>query len=272
MATYAIGDIQGCFNTLKALLKRFRFDPNLDRIWLVGDLVNRGPRSLEVLRWAAGLGDRVTAVLGNHDLHLMGRAAGVRAPKSHDTLNGILEAPDRETLLGWLASRPLLHREGPFLLVHAGLLPSWSPSHARSLAQEVETQLRGKGREQLLKSLLEDRPILVWNERLSGASRLRVISDALTRMRTCTKEGRMCLGFNGPPQAAPPGCIPWYEVPGRASRSATVVCGHWAALGLSVQAGLVALDTGCVWGGHLTAFRLEDSEIFQEPMGDDPGA
>ncbi len=273
MATYAIGDIQGCFNTLTSLLERFRFDPNADRIWLVGDLVNRGPRSLEVLRWAAGLGDRLTTVLGNHDLHLLAMAAGVREPKPRDTLCAVLEAPDREDLIGWLSHRPLVHREGPFVMVHAGLLPSWNASEARLLAREVEGELASKRQRRLLQSLYHrsqgSQESLVWDDTLTGISRLRVITDALTRLRTCTREGRMCLDFTGPPDAAPNGCMPWHEVPGRSSLSHTIVCGHWAALGLHLREGLLALDSGCVWGGSLTGVRLEDREVFQEPMADD---
>jgi bis(5'-nucleosyl)-tetraphosphatase (symmetrical) len=268
MATFAIGDIQGCFQTLTGLLKRIRIDPKVDRLWVVGDLVNRGPHSLEVLRWASSLGERLTAVLGNHDLHLLALAAGIREPKARDTLNQILEAPDREDLLGWLASRPLLHCEGPLVLVHAGLLPAWSPSQARRLAGEVESKLRGEQRTRALKSMFEARAPLSWDDKLSGPARLRVITNALTRMRTCTPEGRMCLDYKGPPNAAPAGCTPWFDVPGRSSRSATIVCGHWADLGLRVEEGLYALDTGCVWGGSLTAIRLEDGEIFQEQLSD----
>lgn len=270
MATYAIGDIQGCFLTLTRLLERFRFDPNADRIWLVGDLVNRGPRSLEVLRWATSLGDRVTAVLGNHDIHLLAMAAGARKQKPRDTLRAVLEAPDREGLLGWLSHRPLVHREGPFVMVHAGLLPSWSVSETRLLAREVESELASERQGRFLQSLYHgSQEPLIWNDTLTGISRLRVITDALTRLRTCTREGRMCLDFTGPPDAAPSGCIPWYEVPGRSSLSHTIVCGHWAALGLHLREGLLALDSGCVWGEALTGVRLEDREVFQEPMADD---
>jgi len=269
MATYAIGDIQGCFLTLTRLLERFRFDSRADRIWLVGDLVNRGPRSLDVLRWAAGLGDRVTAVLGNHDLHLLAVAVGARVQRPRDTLSAILEAPDREDLLGWLSRRPLVHREGPFILVHAGLLPAWSASQAGSLALEVENELAGPGQERFLRFLYgggED--TVLWDDALTGFPRLRVITSAFTRLRTCTREGRMCLDFAGPPHEAPRGCIPWFDVPGRKTSANTVVCGHWAALGLHLRDGLLALDSGCVWGGALTGVRLDDHEVFQEPMAD----
>ena len=269
MATYAIGDIQGCFQTLTRLLERVGFNPQEDRVWLVGDLVNRGPRSLDVLRWAHLLGDRLTAVLGNHDLNLLAVAAGIRKAKPRDTLDEILAAPDREELLEWLACRPLIHVEESFVLVHAGLLPAWSMGQARKLAGEVESELRSEGRASVLKAMFEDPNPLSWDESLSGPARLRVITNALTRMRTCTREGRMCLDFSGPPEAAPSGCIPWFDLPTRSRRSGTVICGHWAALGLRLDNSLMAIDTGCVWGGSLTAIRLEDREIFQEPLADD---
>ena len=269
MATYAIGDIQGCFETLTRLLERFRFDPRKDRLWLVGDLVNRGPRSLEVLRWAHGLGDRVTAVLGNHDLNLLAVAAGVRKGKPRDTLEEVLVASDREDLLEWLARRPLVHVEGPFVMVHAGLLPAWSVVQARKLSGEVESALQSGGRVGALKAMFEGGGTLSWDESLSGPARLNAVTNALTRMRTCTKEGRMCLDFSGPPDAAPADCYPWFELPTRFRRSVTVICGHWAALGLRLESNLMAIDTGCVWGRTLTAIRLEDREVFQEPLGDD---
>ena len=269
MATYAIGDIQGCFETLTRLLERVGFDPGKDRVWLVGDLVNRGPRSLDVLRWAHSFGDRLTSVLGNHDLNLLAVAAGVRKAKPRDTLDEILAASDREELLDWLACRPLIHVEESFVLVHAGLLPAWSVVQARKLAGEVEAALRSEGRVGVLKAMFEGRDSLSWDESLSGPARLRVITNALTRMRTCTKGGRMCMDFSGPPGAAPAGCVPWFELPARSRRSGTVVCGHWAALGLRLDSSLMAIDTGCVWGEALTAVRLEDREIFQEPLADD---
>ena len=269
MATYAIGDIQGCFETLTRLLERVGLNPRRDRIWLVGDLVNRGPRSLDVLRWAYTFGDRLTAVLGNHELNLLAAAAGIRKIKPRDTLEEILVAPDREQLLEWLACRPLVHVEEPFVLVHAGLLPAWSVVQARELAAEVESELRSEDRVHVLNALFEDPNPLSWNESLSGTERLRAITNVLTRMRTCTKEGRMCLDFSGPPDAAPSGCIPWFDLPTRSRRSETVICGHWAALGLRLEGNLMAIDTGCVWGGALTAIRLEDRKIFQEPLVDE---
>lgn len=246
MATYAIGDIQGCHATLLSLLQKIRFDPRGDRLWLCGDLVNRGPSSLEVLRWARGLGDRVVAVLGNHDLHLLARWRGVVGAKPRDTLDEVLAAPDRDVLCEWLRERPLLYREGDLVLVHAGLLPSWTVEDAERLARGAEAELRGDG----IVSLLSRGP------------RDPVVGP-LTRIRTVRADGSLC-DHAGPPAEAPPGCVPWFDVPSRRSRDATIIFGHWSALGLYVAPGLYGLDTGCVWGRTLTALRLDDRVIFQQ--------
>jgi bis(5'-nucleosyl)-tetraphosphatase (symmetrical) len=267
MSTYAIGDIQGCHLTLERLLERIRFDPNRDRLWLAGDLVNRGPGSLEVLRWVREQGDRVVSVLGNHDLHLLGRVFETRAPKSKDTLDEVLKAPDREELVEWLRRRPFLHREGDHVLVHAGLLPAWTLERAEQLAREVETVLGGPEPERLLEALVAERP-RAWREDLDVEDRWRVAVQSFTRLRTCRDDGRVCDGFNGPPERAPEGCHPWFELRNDHSAGVTVLCGHWATLGLRIQPGVAALDTGCVWGGTLTAVRLEDQEVFQEPLAD----
>ena len=267
MSTYAIGDIQGCHRTLQRLLERIRFDADVDRLWLTGDLVNRGPRSLEVLRWTRDQGDRVVTVLGNHDLHLLGRAFETRAPKSRDTMDEVLGASDRGELIQWLRQRPLLHREGDFVLVHAGLLPSWTLERARQLAREVEMVLGGPRPERLLQALVASRPP-AWREDLDTEDRWRVAVQSFTRLRTCRDDGRVCEGFSGSPKRAPEGCHPWFELRDDHSAGLSVVCGHWATLGLRVQPGVMAIDTGCVWGGALTAVRLEDQEIFQEPLAD----
>ena len=267
MATYAIGDIQGCYRTLQLLLKRVRFDTADDRLWLVGDLVNRGPRSLKVLRWVREQGDRVTVVLGNHDLHLLGRAFETRASKSRDTLDPILKAPESTELVDWLLRRPLLHREGEFVLVHAGLLPSWTLERAGELAREVEMVLAGPKPRRLLQALVDARPP-AWREGLDEEDRWRVTVQALTRLRTCREDDRVCEGFSGPPEQAPDGCRPWFERRDDHAAGVTVVCGHWATLGLRLQPGLMALDSGCVWGRVLTAVRLEDREVFQEPLAE----
>lgn len=267
MATYAIGDIHGCFKTLTRLLRRIAFDPREDRLWLVGDLVNRGPRSLEVLRWAVEQDGRLVAVLGNHDLHLLARAAGVSGARKRDTLDEILEAPDRDDLLAWLGGRPLSHREGETLMVHAGLFPEWAPAEAERLAREVEERLQGEKGVKLLASI-DQKTAERWKEGLSGHERARAALAGFARLRTLHEDGRMCSDFSGPPAAAPKGCRPWYAVPGRKSAGITVVFGHWAALGLKVGDGVAGLDTGCAWGRELTALRLDDWRLFQEPAGE----
>jgi bis(5'-nucleosyl)-tetraphosphatase (symmetrical) len=266
VATFAIGDVQGCFRTLERLLSRLPFERGRDRLWLAGDLVNRGPRSLAVLRWARGLGDSLVTVLGNHDLHLVGRALGVRRKKPGDTLDEVLDAPDRDELVAWLRARPLLHREGERLLVHAGLQPAWTPDAAAELARDLEAVLQGPGAAALLAELSR-RDLPGWRPRLSARDRRAVALQTFSLMRTCRSDGRLCRDYSGPPGGAPAGCAPWFEAP-RRSRDVTVVCGHWAALGFRREPGLLALDSGCVWGGALTAVRLEDGTVFQEPLAD----
>ena len=266
VATYAIGDVQGCGRSLDQLLEQIRFDPVRDRLWFVGDLVNRGPGSLEVLRFVRGLGVAATVVLGNHDLHLLGRAAGVRPAETGDTLDAVLAASDREVLLDWLLHRPLIHVEGRFVLVHAGLAAEWSVETAERLAREAEAALRTHPAPTL--KLLRGKAERRWRDDLNGDDRLRFILRALTRLRLCGADGGMAAGHKGPPETAPPGAIPWFDVPERASVAATVVCGHWAALGLRLREDLIALDSACVWGGCLTAVCLEDRAVFQQPCAD----
>jgi bis(5'-nucleosyl)-tetraphosphatase (symmetrical) len=265
MATYVIGDVQGCHRTLMNLLDRIGVRPGSDRLWLAGDLVNRGPASLEVLRWAAGAGDSVTAVLGNHDLHLLARAAGRAPAKPRDTLDGILDAPDRDALLAWLRARPFVLVDGAHALVHAGLHPAWTVAGAVQLAAEASARVR-EGRD--LAPLFHPHPLPRWSESLGPDERFRFAAAVFTRIRTVRADGVPCLGFSGPPEEAPPGCAPWYAAPGRRSTGTRVFFAHWAALGLHVAADVVGLDTGCVWGGTLTAFRLEDGRVFQEPLAD----
>jgi len=264
MATYAIGDIQGCYLTLQRLLERCAFDSVQDRLWLAGDLVNRGPRSLDVLRWAHASRERVTTILGNHDLNLLARAAGVRKAKHSDSLDGILNASDRDELLDWLRRQPFLHREGSFVMTHAGLLPGWTIPQAAELAHEVETALRGPDFAALLAASLEQ-SWDCWSDELARPDRLCVTLSALTRLRTCTPAGRMCLDFTGPPELAPPGCRPWFALRAEqhTEEDTTFLFGHWAALGLHVTRHAVGLDSACVYGRQLTAFRLEDREIIQ---------
>jgi bis(5'-nucleosyl)-tetraphosphatase (symmetrical) len=262
MATYAIGDIQGCYNEYQRLLEKIRFDPAQDKLWLVGDLVNRGPDSLQVLRLVKSLGEKAITVLGNHDLHLLAVAAGATKLHRSDTLDDILKAPDCDDLLAWLRQQRLLHAENGFVLVHAGLLPQWGIEQAASLAREVETALRGKDYPAFFEHMYGNTPKL-WSESLSGYKRLRVITNAFTRMRICTPQGEMEFNFKGEVDDIPKGYLPWFNLTQRQSEAATIIFGHWSALGLKLTANVIALDTGCLWGGQLTALRLEDRQIFQ---------
>ena len=264
MATYAIGDIQGCYAPLERMLDRIAFDPAGDRLWIVGDLVNRGPDSLRVLRLLRDLGDAASIVLGNHDLYLLMVDAGLKRSLGDDTLYQVLEAPDREELIDWLSCLPLLRVQGEYVLVHAGLLPGWTVTRAEALAGEVSAALAGKRAKEFLLNLAGNQPER-WSDGLRGWDRLRVIVNAMTRLRFCSAEGRMDLRAKGAPQKAPPGMMPWFRVPGRESLTHTIVCGHWSALGFYREPGLIALDSGCVWGGKLTALRIEDGAVFQVP-------
>lgn len=262
MATFAIGDIQGCYTEFQRLLEKIRFDPVGDRLWLVGDLINRGPHSLEVLRFVRGLGDRVITVLGNHDLHLLMLAEGHSRQREDDTLGQILVAPDRDELLDWLRHQPMMHAEGAYVMVHAGLLPQWSVKKALVLANEVEAALRAKDYRKFLEHMWGSEPA-AWDNDLRGWKRLRVIVNAMTRMRFCSAEGVMEFHSKGEVTCAPPGFMPWFEVPDRRSADHVLVTGHWSALGLKMLPNLLAIDTGCLWGGHLSAVRLEDRAVFQ---------
>ena len=261
MSTYAVGDVQGCYDELRTLLDLVRFDPAADTLWLVGDLVNRGPGSLATLRFVKSLGDRAITVLGNHDLHLLVVAAGVRKPHRGDTLDDILNAPDRDELLHWVKSRKLMHVESGYALVHAGLLPQWTIEQAAALAREVETALQADDAG-LLENMYGNTPD-AWDDALQGYDRLRVIINAMTRLRLCDARGRMDFSHKTGPETAPPGYVPWFDVPGRRSAGTPIVCGHWAALGVVLTPGLLSIDSGCVWGRELTALRLEDRRLFQ---------
>ena len=262
MAIYAVGDIQGCYNELQQMLEQIRFDPAQDKLWLVGDLVNRGPDSLQVLRLVKSLGDSAITVLGNHDLHLLAVAEGAAELHRTDTLDEILSAPDRDELLFWLRQQNMLHAEGDYVLVHAGLLPQWSVKQAVGLAREVESALRGDDYATFFARMYGNAPHN-WDDDLGGYKRLRIITNAFTRMRICTLQGEMEFRFKGEVEKIPEGYMPWFEVPQRKSRKATVIFGHWSALGLKVLPNVIALDTGCLWGGPMTAIRLEDRQLFQ---------
>ncbi|MBI2313593.1 MAG: symmetrical bis(5'-nucleosyl)-tetraphosphatase [Betaproteobacteria bacterium] len=270
MSTYAIGDLQGCYREFRQLLDLIGFDPARHRLWLVGDLVNRGPDSLALLRFVKGLGEAAVTVLGNHDLHLLMVAGGHEKLRKHDTIRDLLAAPDRDELLDWLRRQKMLHAEGDYAMVHAGLLPSWSVAKALDLAREVEAVLRGKDFDALCAHMYGNLPDR-WRDDLAGYDRMRVIINAMTRLRICTPEGAMEFHYTGKLPHIPAGYLPWFEVPERASRGATVVCGHWSALGLRLAPGLIALDSGCLWGGELSAVRLEDRRVFQVACAAPPG-
>jgi bis(5'-nucleosyl)-tetraphosphatase (symmetrical) len=264
MATFAIGDIQGCFAEFQELLALSGFREREDRLWLVGDLVNRGPQSLETLRYVRSLGSSAVTVLGNHDLHLLAVSEGLEKPREGDTLDEVLSAPDRDELLAWLRLRPLLHCERGMVLVHAGLLPQWDIATASRLAAEVEIRLRSPNYRQFLSRLYGGKPDH-WSDSLQGMDRLRVIVNAMTRLRFCSVDGVMEFRSKGEVNQNPPGYMPWFDVPGRRSLDAAVVFGHWSALGLKLTNKLIAIDSGCVWGGQLTAVRLDDRQLFQVP-------
>lgn len=267
MATYAIGDIQGCYGSLRRLLDYIDFDPARDRIWLVGDLVNRGPQSLEVLRFVRSLGAAAVVVLGNHDLHLVMQSEGFGKPNAEDTLDSVLGAPDCSELLEWLRSRPLFHAEGPYAMVHAGLLPSWSVAKAQALSDEAQAALTAPNYRDFLANMWGSEPV-AWSDELTGWDRMRVVVNAMTRMRYCRSDGSMefrASGSKSPPEQGPPGCVPWFALPDRAHADHTIICGHWSALGYRQENGIIALDSGCLWGGSLTAVRLEDRRAFQLP-------
>ena len=261
MATWVIGDVQGCCEPFEALLAALDPDPELDRIWLAGDLVNRGPDSLRVLRRASRMGAQ--CVLGNHDLHLLAVAHGARPPHRSDTFGPVLTAPDREALLGWLRRQPLLHHDARigWTMVHAGLPPEWDLATARRRAAEVEEVLAGPGAGELLDHLYADEST---GDDAAGWGRLRYTLNALTRIRFVTAAGRLDFSFSGPTQRRPPGLVPWYSFPGRRSRGERIVFGHWAALALdpavAAREAVRHVDTGCVWGDRLTALDLQSGE------------
>jgi bis(5'-nucleosyl)-tetraphosphatase (symmetrical) len=260
MARWAVGDVQGCCDELEQLLARIGFSSDRDRLWLVGDLVNRGPKSLQTLRLVRSLGANAISVLGNHDLHLLAvRLVGARQRRS-DTLAAILAAADCDTLLEWLQQLPLAHFEPAHddLLLHAGVVPQWTVTQTLELAAEVERALREDPRT-LLSGMYGDQPDR-WQPALSGLARLRLTINVLTRLRFCTADGRVDFRQKGKPESAPSPWLPWFKVPERATRGERLVFGHWSALGYHSERGVLALDTGCVWGGALTAVNLDDRE------------
>lgn len=262
-SVWAIGDVQGCSEALDKLLNHPVIAADTDaRYWFAGDIVNRGPDSLASLRRIIELGPRAVTVLGNHDLHLLATAAGVRKPGKGDTLDSIHQAADASDLIDWVRKRPLAHAESGHLLVHAGVLPCWSMDETLSLAHEVEKVLRGPNWKTFLAEMYGNKPRR-WRKDLKGTDRLRVIVNALTRLRFCTKDGEMEFDTKGGPACAPKGHYPWFDVPKRKTGDSTVVFGHWSTLGLVLRPNLLALDTGCVWGQELTAIRLHDRKLVQ---------
>ena len=258
MAVWAIGDLQGCYQEFRALLERLQFEPGRDRLWLTGDLVNRGPGSLAALRYVRSLGDAVSVVLGNHDLHLLAAAhVGTAALRRGDTLEEVLAAADRDELLDWLLRLPLVHGDAALgaCMVHAGLPPQWSFADATACAAEVHEALCAAPRE-FFAAMYGDQPDR-WSPALSGEARLRFTVNCLTRLRYCTADGRLLLAEKGPIGSSARGALPWFRVPGRRSAGTRVLFGHWSALGYSDGEGVVSLDSGCVWGGALTAIRLD---------------
>ena len=263
---YLIGDIQGCCDALERLLQRLDFSPSRDRLWVLGDLVNRGPASLATLRRLIQLGGAATCLLGNHDLHLLAAAHGVRRPHKGDTVDDILAAADRGALIDWLRHQRLAVWDTGWLMVHAGVPPPWSREDTLALAGEVEAVLRGPDLPGFLAAMYGNEPAR-WDPGLTGMPRLRFVVNALTRLRFCTADGEMDFKTKDGAGAAPPGFMPWFDVPGRRSAGTPVAFGHWSTLGLVDRPDLLALDTGCVWGGQLTAARVDGAsrEIIQVP-------
>jgi bis(5'-nucleosyl)-tetraphosphatase (symmetrical) len=256
---WAIGDLQGCLDPLRALLTQLPAD---EPLIFVGDLVNRGPQSLGTLRFVRSLGARAVALLGNHDLHLLAVAAGVRPLHDGDTLQEILDAPDRDALIDWLRNQPLAHAQDGALFVHAGVLPQWSVGQTLALAGEVEAGLRGANWQQFLTTMYGNEPAL-WRDELQGAERARCVINALTRLRVVKPDGAMVLKFKDGPNKAPAGTLPWFDHPARATRDQVVIFGHWSTLGYFARADVVCLDSGCVWGSQLTALRWPDRALRQ---------
>ena len=270
MATWAIGDIHGCWLTLQKLLDSIRWDPHRDSLWLVGDLVNRGPSSLEVLRWAHENRGRLEVVLGNHDLHLLARAAGVAKKRKEDTLDEVLGAPDMEEILEWLGARPFVHHFGPWVMVHAGLAPDWNIELTLGLAEALAAKIAPPERDEAIRKLHASRK--AWAIDLRGDEQLAAAAAIFTRMRMVDEDGRPQLDFSGPPGAAPDGWQPWYTKSAVRSQGYRLLFGHWAQFGFYRAHDAVCLDSGCVYGGRLTALCLNDGSVVQEDAVDETGA
>jgi bis(5'-nucleosyl)-tetraphosphatase (symmetrical) len=274
MSLYAIGDVQGCYDDLRRLLDLIRFDPGKDKLWFAGDLVNRGPQSLEVLRFVKGLGKRATTVLGNHDLHLLALSQQIdRNQDKNHTLDAVLDAPDREELLHWLRHRPLMyhHKKRHISLIHAGLPPQWDTTSALRYAREVEVALQGNNFPEFCRQMYGNQPSL-WNPFLQGMERLRFITNCFTRLRYCDAQGNLALKENCAPGNQAPHLLPWYAIPHRASRFDPIIFGHWSTAGYRNSHNTWALDSGCLWGGRLTALKLKKHKDPKPFQVDCPGA
>lgn len=276
---YLIGDLQGCCDALDRLLAEIGFSPSRDHLYVLGDLVNRGPCSLQVLQRLASFGEAATCLLGNHDLHLLAVAHGVRRPHRSDTLGPILDSPQRQAWVDWLRQQHLAVQAHGWLMVHAGVVPQWDAAQTLALAAEVEAHLRSDELGAFLQVMYGNEPAQ-WREDLAGADRLRFVINVLTRIRFCDAQGRLDLSLRDGAQAAPPGMFPWFDVPGRRTAGTPIACGHWSTLGLRVREDLLAIDTGCVWGGRLTAVRVDGGrrEVVQvecaqaQVPGGEPGS
>ena len=268
MATWVIGDIHGCWRTLERLLETIEWTAARDELWLVGDLVNRGPSSLEVLRWAADHDDGVSAVLGNHDLHLLARACGSARAKEGDTLDAVLEASDRDDLLEWLQRRPMMYKFGPFVIVHAGLAPEWNIELAQGYAEAIHAECGDHGAASLLAAIHARRKD-PWHVDLSRDEQLSAAAVTMSRIRMVGPDGLAVLGYTGPPGAAPDDLRPWFASAAVVSQGYTVIFGHWAMLGFYRARDVICLDSGCVYGGSLTAMRLDDGQVVQQGVLDE---
>ncbi len=257
MSTYVIGDIQGCFGELRRLLDKIDFEPDRDRLWFVGDLINRGPESLAVLRFVKSLGDGAVTVLGNHDLHLLAIAAGNQKHSKKSNLDAVLRAPDRDELVHWLRYQPLLHHdpERRITMIHAGLPPQWDLEQAQAFARELEDVLRGPDYRDYLFEMYGNQPDR-WDPGLTGQDRLRFITNCLTRMRYCHADGRLALKEKGALGKQAEGLVPWFHAPGRRTRDERIVFGHWSTLGYWGEDNVWGIDGGCLWGGELIALRV----------------
>ncbi len=263
MAVYAIGDIQGCYDELQHLLDRLSFNPEEDYLWFTGDLVNRGPKSLATLRLVKSLGEHAITVLGNHDLHLLAVAAGFQTLRKKDTLDKILNASDAVDLLHWLRHRPMLHYDSRLntAMVHAGLPPQWTLKRAQKCAHRVEKKLRGPKYKDFLAQMYDNKPNQ-WSKELTGIDRLRFITNALTRMRYCSADGTLDFNQKMAPGNQPESLLPWFRIPGRRSIGTRIIFGHWSTAGYRIENNTVAIDTGCIWGGNLTAVRLDSPHLY----------